>query len=429
MRLRPTRHPRSAGRFGSRAGRRTTPAVLFAALAMLATQLFGGGVAQAAITLPAPPLPDDGFYRPAGDDLARPNGALLRTREAFVPFAPGAITRQLAFKTQTVTGADAVGVTTLLIPESFKPGAPVLTMDHFVNALGNQCQPSVTLTHPDVVRDTPLAFITASLVNLALSRGWVVNMPDHLGPTVAYGVGEVAAHVTLDSMRAARDFPERPLRDSQQALFGYSGGAISAGFAAAYQPQYAPELNVVGTAIGGNISDLVRFTRPILEAPNPALGLGIAVAIAAQRTYPSQMHLTEKLNEQGEQFVRDIEFGCTTEILARGAGITTTQLAAPGVNIGAVADEYAGFLESKMSLLGIPQTPRTPMYMWHSATDPLVPAEQTNLLAGRYCAAGLPVEKRLSNIPEHVGALLEGAPLALAYLGDRFAGAPAPSNC
>ena len=69
----------------------------------------------------------------------------------------------------------------------------------------------------------------------------------------------------LDGMRAVKKFrPTFGLKGSNPMAvgYGYSGGAIASGWAAALQPTYAPELNVKGWVAGGlptNLSAVVDF--------------------------------------------------------------------------------------------------------------------------------------------------------------------------
>jgi Secretory lipase len=59
----------------------------------------------------------------------------------------------------------------------------------------------------------------------------------------------------------------------------------------------------------------------------------------------------------------------------------------------------------------------------------LAPIGPDRQLLRRFCAAGVKVEHVETLLGEHPAVALTGAPGAVAYLVDRFAGRPAPDNC
>ncbi|OAX84550.1 hypothetical protein ACJ72_01069 [Emergomyces africanus] len=69
----------------------------------------------------------------------------------------------------------------------------------------------------------------------ALERGWVVTTTDFEGSNAAF-------------------LPN--IRDANVAMWGYSGGSLASGFAAELQPSYAPELWIVGAALGGTVPNI-----------------------------------------------------------------------------------------------------------------------------------------------------------------------------
>lgn len=75
-----------------------------------------------------------------------------------------------------------------------------------------------------------------------------------------------------------------------------------------------------------------------------------------------------------------------------------------------------------------PGVPRVPVYERHGSNDP-VPVGLAQGVAGCYCSAGVPVLFDVIPGADHGAAIAPGAARAFGYLGDRFAGLPAPSNC
>lgn len=87
-------------------------------------------------------------------------------------------------------------------------------------------------------------------------------MADYQGPNSAFSAGRLEGRAVLDSVRATLAFSTlRLAKDVKVGLWGYSGGGIAMGWASALQPQYAPELNIVGAAHGGTPTNLTATTE------------------------------------------------------------------------------------------------------------------------------------------------------------------------
>ena len=93
--------------------------------------------------------------------------------------------------------------------------------------------------------------VTDTKIEAALGRGWHVNVPDYEGPLASFTAGVMSGYATLDSVRAALSCREilRLSPNARYAMYGYSGGALGAGWAAELQSQYAPELKFSGAAL------------------------------------------------------------------------------------------------------------------------------------------------------------------------------------
>ncbi|MQY26774.1 lipase family protein [Nocardia aurantia] len=391
------------------------PRLSLAGLA-LATVALVTALTPSAEAAPVYPVADpDPFYAAPADLAASAPGDVLRTRTVPRSPWPGTTVWQLLFRSTDSGGAPIAAVTTLI-----SPGAgprPLLSYQPFVNSLGLQCAPSHTLFTG--------ALQEARALELLLARGWAVTVPDHLGPAGAYGAARLGGQITLDGIRAVRRFAPAGLHDSPVGLAGYSGGAMSTGFAAALAPEYAPELPIVGVAQGGLPVDPGELAARVGDNPNPLFGLGFAVAVGLQREYPDRLPLDDLLTPAGLALRDRIADACTDDIISAGAGhhtseyLTTTTLAADTGIAGVLHDN---------ALEAFPGTPRAPIYQWHGADDQ-VPLDRVRATVARYCAAGTPV--RLDVIPgaDHGAAILPGTLRAVAYLADRFDCRPAPVDC
>ena len=363
---------------------------------------------------PIYPVPDpDPFYGP--DLAAHEPGDVLRSRQVAAPGFPGATAWQLAYRSTNSAGAPIVAVTTLLLPPG-GPDRPLVSYQPFVNSLGLQCAPSHSL-FDGTLQEAPA-------LNLLLARGWAVAVPDHLGPTSAYGAAQLGGRLVLDGIRAVERFPPAALGASPVGMAGYSGGGMATGWAAALAPTYAPELPIVGVAQGGVPVNIGQLARDLGGSPSPLFGLGFAAALGLEREYPQQARISDVLNPEGMALRNQLANACTNEIVAAGANKSYADVAfGPGM-----ADPAADAVLDENSLQLYPGVPRAPVYEWHGSADP-VSLGAAQQLAGRYCAAGLPVLFDVIAGADHGTAIAPGGLRALGYLADRFAGVAPPSNC
>jgi hypothetical protein len=86
-------------------------------------------------------------------------------------------------------------------------------------------------------------------------------------------------------------------------------------------------------------------------------------------------------------------------------------------------------LMHKISPLWISGTPSAPVYDYHSILDEFAPIAGDRRLMRRFCRAGVRVEHVEDFVSEHISLTVTGALGAIGYLGSRFDGARAPSNC
>ncbi|MFC9894210.1 lipase family protein [Nocardia sp. NPDC127579] len=402
-------------------------ALTLLAATALAAGLTGTPPAGAAIYPVADP---DGFYW-APPDLANfQPGDVIRSRPVATPGFLGATGYQLLFRSNDSHDNPIAAATTLLIPAGgagssdtgSSGGRPLLSYQPFVNSLGTHCAPSHSLFNGEMQE--------AVALNLPLTRGWAVNVPDHLGPTSAYGAAQLGGKITLDSIRAVRRFEPAHLADSQVGLTGYSGGGMATGFAAALAPDYAPELPIVGVAQGGVPANIGKLALEVGQTPHALFGLGFAAAIGLEREYPAELNMGPQLNDSGLALRDQIANACAGEIISAGANRSFYDVFLPAAAQAGLnrTDPTLIRVLHENSLETFPGVPRAPVYQWHGDADQVNPG-LVRELAGRYCHAGTPMLLEMVPGADHATSVLTGLPHAFAYMSDRFAGLPAPSNC
>ncbi len=388
---------------------------LVRAIAALLALLACAAVPAAARAL-VPPEQDPFYDRPAKlRDAAR--GEVLRSRPATItglgiPLPYDAW--QVVYRSNDSKGRPAHVIGTVVVPRTPYPGKrPLVSYQVAIDSLAPHCNPSYTF-QTGTNKEIPLAA-------LALTLGWAVVIPDFEGPRDAYGAGPMAGQATLDGIRAARRFRPAGLAGSQVGLWGYSGGGQATAWAAELQPTYAPRLRIDGVAAGGVPPNLLQVARQI--DGGPFAGVYFAVSVGLSREFP-ELRIDSLLNDAGRAMVAKIGEECADDLVTgypfqRMSQYTTVPdaLAVPRVRKVARANNLGK------------DTPTAPLFVYHSALDELIPVRGPDEMVAEYCREGATVQYERSLLGEHVAFAVTGAPLAIDYLGDRFAGQPPPSNC
>ncbi|MED5802521.1 lipase family protein [Gordonia sp. Z-3] len=415
-------HRRATNRSGPSALR---GALILAAIVATVIGLLAGAPNATADNVALPTPLRDRFYDAPPNLASLAPGEIIATRDR--PNPPGFFdvrTYQLAFRSSDSQGEPIAAVTTVLVPTRKTADGPLLSFQHIINATGLECAPSQALW----TQDPNLAIREAPGLNVALQQGWAVAIPDHLGPRSAYGAAKLGGQITLDNIRAVKDFGPAKSADSPIGLAGYSGGGMATAWAAALAPTYAPDLDIAGAAYGGVPMNLLKMAEGLgYSTPHPAFGLAFAAAIGVSREYPKQIPMWQHLSPLGKQMYLGMRNACTNDILRLGAGHDAQQVTVGGRAI--FDDPVARRVVEQNSLSLYRGIPRTPIFEWHSPTDALIPVSSIDHTLDRYCRAGLPVERMSTPSPDHLSAALIGLLPAFRYLQDRFQGVPAPSSC
>ncbi|MBD0322774.1 MAG: lipase, partial [Aldersonia sp.] len=295
------------------------------------------------------------------------------------------------------------------------PGArPVVAYNTAIDSLGLTCVPSWTLP-----RGSELEIVG---IQAMLAKNYAVVVTDYQGPQQAYAAGRLAGHAVLDALRAAVGDARLGLDPSAPIVgYGYSGGAIAAGWAAELAPTYAPELNLVGMAMGGTPADY-RLLFASMNGVNAASTLFLAATLGVAREYPELFAL---MNDNARRLGVVARDWCLA-MLAPGGVIAPIPVEALA-NVPDVVDTpVAQRVLDDLRLGG--QAPRAPILLYHGAQEIWIPRAGVATLRDEWCGRGATVQ--LAEYPgEHVTVGVFGIPAAFAWLDDRLAGRPVPDGC
>lgn len=388
---------------------------LAAATALVVATVVGVTLTATANAAPPPQGPaGEAFYTPPSPLPAGADGDVIWWR----PLPDDIINTGylLLYRSRTALGAPVAVSGRVLVPKLAWRGSgprPIVSVASGTRGIGDGCAPSKY--QPDY--EKPL------LIDAMLRRGWAVAITDYEGlgtpGTHPYVVGRSEGHGVIDVVRAATRLPATGLAGGGPVAFsGYSQGGGGAAWAGELAPSYAPDLNVVGIAAGGTPADL----NAVAQYLDGSVGFGflLLAAFGLDAAYP-ELNLPAYLNDRGKTFYATEQDACVDAVLGYvfqhiSDYTTTNLLATPAWQARLAANKLGA------------AAPRAPLYLFHGTHDEIIPLAQARTLRSQYCAAGVKVSWA-TFVGEHVSTLITAAPDVLTYLGDRFAGKAAPSNC
>ena len=435
-----------------------------AAFATAAAIAFAGGalVAPAASAQGSSNDPAPTFYQPPAE-LPAGAGALIKT-ETFplagaIPPIPGAefvsdgagpisTDAQRIMYTSVGSRDQAVAVTgTYLQPRApwAGPGTrPLAVIAPGTQGQADHCAPSKTFqTLAGVRTDPPGVGFGYELIQAyaLLDRGYAVAVTDYEGlgtPGIhSYVHREAQARAVLDLARAAQDVPGSDIGSAPRTVFaGYSqgGGAVAA--AAELHPQYAPEVNLVGTAAGSPVADLLATLEQI-DGTAIAGVIGYALN-SLYGAYPEMDPLLDAyLNDQGRAMLSATSDQCIGETAVQFFQHRTTSYTTSGRSAGEIVRHDPALMEFLEKQQVGHLTPTTPVRILSPLNDDVVPGAQSQQLGRDWCAQGAAVEMVIDPMPPvapgfvlgHAAPMLTNLGGTVQYLADRIDGVPAPSNC
>lgn len=399
---------------------------LLTASALTATALVAG-TTSSATAIPAPE--SDPFYAVPATISSFADGEVIASRKitaiAYLLPIP-ADAWQILYRTNDAHGKPTATVTTLMVPRTAWKGAgtrPLVSYQTAEDGVAGKCAPSYGL-RGGLLGTRNASDAESGLMVSALSNGWAVAAPDYEGPDSQFLAGRMEGQAVLDGLRAAVSFSPAGLSaGTRLGIWGYSGGAFATSIAGQLQATYAPELNVAGVALGGVVAEI---RKTIDDFSGSAVGGAIAMGVNGPLKAFPEADLGQYLSPAGRAKVAAASGDCIADAVARYPFLSIKQIEAfPGaLDTPAVTN-----LLHANSPLGIPGTPTAPVYDYHATYDELAPVGPDRELMRRYCSSGQAVEHVEHLLAEHISETVTGAPGALAFFSQRFAGAPPTNTC
>ena len=143
------------------------------------------------------------------------------------------------------------------------------------------------------------------------------------------------------------------------------------------------------------------------------------------RAYP-KVNIPKYLTASGLAKVRAAAHDCISDAVPRYPFLSARQIEA--VPHAFDRPRIAAMLWSN-SPLGIKGRPTAPIYDYHAVDDELAPLKPAVQLLRRFCSDGVVVQHVQSLVGEHITEVATGAPGALRFFANRFAGKKPIDTC
>ena len=376
----------------------------------------------------------DLFYKAPENLDAVPPGTVLKIRKTPAPIAAFGIrsvnlreSYQILYKTSDASNASVATVVTALIPHNAHLDK-ILSYQMAEDSASPNCAPSYALLQGSARLgkfSTPLTKAEFILVEAALHQGWIVISPDHEGPHATFLGNVLAGRATLDGIRAVINSADKTGISAKPtvALWGYSGGSVATAWAAELHGSYAPELNIVGAALGGTVPNIANVVTSV--DGTFATGLLASGIMGLANQYPVARDAVE--NHVLPQF---------KSVFARaGAQCLAADLASfPFKRIADMFDK-PGFLQSKpiLDMLGEnalgKAVPRAPIFIYKSILDEISPVKDTDDMVDFYCKNGGSVRYDRDLLSNHEISGVSGVGKAMVWLKQAMEGTLQQKGC
>jgi alpha-beta hydrolase superfamily lysophospholipase len=376
----------------------------------------------AASTAPAHPEPEElatgaaGFYDVPDPLPTGEHGDLVRYQVVANPPA-GVVWYRVMYLSETLTGDPTVVTGVVTVPDGAPPagGWGLVTHAHGSTGIDDPCAPSVSLDG-----DRSSAIEIALLSNLAPTQGYVVASTDYEGlggpGRHPFLVGESEGRSVLDIAVAARQVPGVEVRP-ETAIAGYSQGGHAALWAHQIAPEWAPDLDILGTMAGAPATELATSGGSLPAELRQPFWVTVVAGFAA--AYPD-VDAADILTPAGLDLVDQLDGSCLEATMNLDPNVPLLQ-AEPNAT-----EPWSTLLQENTP--GREAAP-SPVLVIHSAEDRNVPIEGSATLLDRQCAAGQVVERRVLPTGDHVAAAVPAYQQAFEWFTALSAGTEPVSSC
>ena len=386
--------PHRAGRAWAAAGRYVLAAVLVGLAA-------AGWWADAWFEEGEPVV--DAFYDPP-PVVPYEHGRLIRVGDFAGQKPPGAQVHRILYTTRDAVGQPAVASALVIVPDERPPGArPVIAWNHGTTGVARGCAPSL--------RDASATRWAIPALDQAIERGWIVVASDYSGqgaPGVfPYLIGRGEARSSLDAVLAAREI-DGFTTSTRTVAWGHSQGGHAALWMSQIAGDYAPELEMLGTATLAPAADPLALAEELTAGDaNVLLSILISWVLVPYADTYDDVDLSRYIAPGAEAIVREMTQRCPSE-----PGVIVSVATALGVAEDRplyVGDLTAGALGRRLAD-NAPTGPWPhPLLIAWGDEDEVIPPDLQQDYVDRLCGQGERVRYLVYRGHDHLGILLPGS--------------------
>ncbi|MEV5072085.1 DUF308 domain-containing protein [Microbacterium sp. LMI12-1-1.1] len=359
----------------------------------------------------------DAFYDPPAV-VPYEHGQLIRTDDFSGQKPSGAEVMRILYTTRDANGQPAVASALVIVPQQAPPGPrPVVVWNHGTTGVARGCAPSL--------RDASATKWAIPGLDQALARGWVVVASDYSGqgaPGVfPYLIGRGEARSSLDAVLAAGELDGLTL-SSRTVVWGHSQGGHAALWTSQIAGDYAPDLDIRGTALLAPAAEPVELAEELTRGDaNALLSILISWVLVPYADTYDDVELSDYIAPGSEAIVREMTQRCPSE-----PGVVVSVATALGVS------EDRPLFEGDLTTgaLGRRLEDNTPTGPWEQPIliawgdeDEVIPPHLQHEFVERLCAQGDQVRSLEYRGYDHLRTLLPGShfvPVLIAWTDARF---------
>ena len=349
---------------------------------------------------------------------ARPTVLISATTLAGAPDRAHAY--RIVYRTMDGDGraAQASGIVVVPAGRASGGGRDIVAWTHGTTGIADACAPSANSWRFDIIAG----------LRPMLDRGLVVVAPDYIGlgtpGTHPFLVGVDTGRAVLDAVRAARLVP-RAEAGNRFAVWGESQGGHAALWTGQLAARYAPELRLVGVAASAPATDLVANIAGSQNAAVRALMTTYAGVSWEQRFGVPLSTITGPV---GQDLMHRLAKNCVTlDGFKLGTKIGLARMTYVLRNVDLAASRRWGPLMRANSVQ--PTRFGVPLLVAQGSADVIIAPAVTQSYIKAQCRQGDPLKFIRVEGGDHVTIAKRTATETVAWIGDRFAGRAAPSDC
>lgn len=324
----------------------------------------------------------DAFYDPPAV-VPEEHGRLIRVDDFAGQKPAGADVHRILYTTRDAVGEPAVASALVIVPQDPPHGPrPVVVWNHGTTGVARGCAPSL--------RDASATKWAIPGLDQAVANGWVVVASDYSGqgaPGVfPYLIGRGEARSSLDAVIATRELDGVTL-SRRTVVWGHSQGGHAALWTSQIAGEYAPGLDVRGTALLAPAAEPLELAQELTSGGgNALLTILISWVLVPYADTYDDVDLARYIAPGSQAIVREMTQRCPSE-----PGVMVSVAAALGVSEDRplyVGDLATGALGRRLE----ENTPAGPweqpiLIAWGDA-DEVIPPHLQRRFVDRLCAQG-----------------------------------------